>query len=272
MTDTNGAKAAQTLSFTVDAQKVAVCRFTRPQRRNPFDAALREEFLSVVQTVQGDPAIRALVIAGSDGAFCAGGDLKDMHARLDEGPAYWRERVGKGQHAIAALMDLDRPVIAVVDGPAVGAGFSLALAADIVLAGPRARFALSFLKLGLVPDMGLFYTLPRAVGLQRARELIYSARELSAEEALQLNLVLELLPSEQVEARAMAIARSFGAASPVALAHAKAALSVSFESDRAVLFEREAAAQAAAFDTPYPRAAIECLLNRQPPAFQWPPS
>jgi len=104
------------------------------------------------------------------------------------------------------LITLDRPVIAAVDGAAAGAGFSLAMAADFVLATPRAWFNMSFLKVGLVPDVGAFYSLPRIVGVQRAKEIMLSARDVSAQEALRLGLVMELHEPAQLLPRAQAMA------------------------------------------------------------------
>src|SRR5690606_17904083 len=123
-------------------------------------------------------------------AFCAGGNLHFLQEQLDAGPAYWQQRLQSGLRLINDLLRLTRPLIAVVDGPAFGAGFSLALTADIVLASPQARFAMSYLKLGVVPDLGPTYLLPRVVGLQRAKELIFSAREVDAEEARALGIVM----------------------------------------------------------------------------------
>ena len=103
-------------------------------------------------------------------------------------------------------MLLDKPVIAAVDGAAYGAGFSLALAADFIIASTRARFAMSFIRVGVVPDCAAFYTLPRVVGVQRARELMLSGREVSAQAALQLGLATELVEPSALQARAQAIA------------------------------------------------------------------
>ena len=126
--------------------------------------------------IEGDRAVRAVVLTGSGGAFCAGGDLRGIRsAELDNDG--WRERMKNAHAWLARLLSLDRAVVAAVDGPAFGAGFSLALAADFVVASPRARFCLSFMRLGLVPDFGALHTLPRIVGVQRAKELMLSARE-----------------------------------------------------------------------------------------------
>ena len=262
----------QTLNFDVQ-DGIGWIRLARPEKRNPFDAELREDMMVVLQQVRDDPSIRVLVLAGTPGAFCAGGNLNYLKANLDAGPAYWQQRVQSGLRLINDLLRLTRPLIAVVDGPAYGAGFSLALTADIVIATPQARFAMSYLKLGLVPDLGPMYLLPRVVGLQRAKELIFSAREVGAEEARALGIVMEIQPSDSIEARAQEIASSLTLASPTALGLTKAALNASLDSDQQTMFTIEANSQGAAFASPEPRQAIEAMLAKQAPAYRgFPPA
>ena len=257
----------QTLNFEV-TNGIGWIRLTRAQKRNPMDAELREDLMAVLAQVRADPAIRVLLLAGSSGAFCAGGNLQFIRDQLDAGPAFWQQRLQDSLRLIQDLLRLTRPLIAVVDGPAVGAGFSLALTADIVIASPQARFAMSHLKLGLVPDLGPLYTLPRIVGLQRAKELIFSAREIDAVEGQALGIVMEVQPSDRLEARAQQIAESLAQASPTALALTKAALNISLDSDQAGMFALEAASQAAAFAAGEPRLAIKAMFARQPPAYR----
>lgn len=234
---------------------------------NAFTEAMREGIASAVAAVRADVGIRALVITGSEGHFCAGGGIRGMAGEPVDG-AVWRERMHGIQQWMNDRLTLDRPVIAAVDGAAYGGGFSLALAADFVLASPRARFYLSFMKLGLVPDCGAFYTLPRIVGLQRAKELTLSAREVAAQEAKDLGLVMELHAPERLLPRAMALAASFEGASPLATSPVKRALSD--PGQLAAVLDAEANAQALAFGSSYTRDAVRGFLAKQAPAFQWP--
>lgn len=154
----------------------AVLTINRPAQRNALDCSLREAFAGAIPQVRDDPGIRALVIAGAGGHFCAGGDVKGMsessssEADVFEG----RERMRSIHRWLDELVDLEKPVIAAVDGAAFGAGLSLMLAADFVLASPTAKFCTAFARMGYVPDMGMMYTLPRAVGLAHAKNW-YSA-------------------------------------------------------------------------------------------------
>ena len=260
-----------TLNYEVD-QGVGWIRLNRPDKRNPFDTQLRKDLLTVLDQVREDPDVRALVLAGSPGAFCAGGNLHLLKEHANAGSAYWNQRIRGGLRVIDDLLALTRPLIAVVDGPAFGAGFALSLTADMVLATPRARFAMSYLRLGLVPDLAPMYLLPRMVGLQRAKELLFTTREIDAEEAKSLGLVMEVHDSEQVEARAREIALAMTQVAPAAMALTKSALNASLDSDQNTMFTMEAAFQAAAFAAPEPEQAIDRMLARQKPVYQWPPA
>jgi len=246
------------------AQGVATLTLNRPAQRNAIDQTMRDEIAQCVESVQRDPEVRALVITGAGGAFCGGGDLRSIQAAQLDG-AGWRQRMKRAHAWIGALIALDRPVIAAVDGPAFGAGFSLALAADFVIASPRARFCLSFMKLGLVPDFGAFYTLPRIVGVQRAKELMLSARELSADEAQRLGIVLEIVDADQVLARAQALAAGFAGASPLAASLVKRALAA-VPASLDTLLDFEADAQALCFGSAQHRAAVARFVDRRVPA------
>lgn len=247
----------------------AVLALARPDRKNAFDLDMRAEIADAVARVRDDSAVRALILTGEGGDFCAGGDLRAM----SQGPIdaiAGRERMRAAHRWIRPLIELDRPVIAAVDGVAFGAGFSLALTADIVLITARARFSMSFMRVGLVPDCGAFYTLPRAVGLQRAKELILSARVVEAEEALRLGIAMEIVPTGQLMERARAIAASFAAASGTVVSLVKDAFTHGGSDDLAAALHFEAAAQGVAFSTEYHRSAVRDFLDKKPLKFNWP--
>lgn len=262
------AAALQTIRYAVE-DGVATITLNRPAQKNALDMVMRAELAEAMSTVRRDHGVHALVLTGAGGAFCAGGDIRGMQAgqgTAEEG----RNRMLDLHLWVEELINFDRPVIAAVDGPAYGAGFGLALAADFVLATPRARFCLSFLKLGLIPDCGVFYTLPRVVGLQRAKELAFSARELGAEEARQLGIVAEIHEPEAIAARARQIALSFTAASLTALSITKRAFNAAPTSSLGTLLEMEAAGQGVARSSEYHRSAVAAFLDKQPPPFAWP--
>ena len=158
----------------------------------------------------------------------------------------------------------------IVDGVAFGAGLSMALYADIVLVSTRARLAMVFHRIGLVPDVGAWYQLPRVVGLQRAKELIYSAREFGADEAVRMNIALEALAPEALMPRAMELARSLAGASPTAFSLSKRALAATLQSDLETMLDMEASSQAIALSSAYFREAIRRFAAKEPAQFCWP--
>ena len=148
---------------------VATLTLNRPEARNAISTAMKDELSTVVPQIAADPGVRAVVLTGAGGVFSAGGDLRGMdEVRASMTVEGWRDRMRSVHPLIRTLLEMDKPLIAAVDGAAFGAGFSLALLADFVLASPRARFCLSFMRVGLVPDFAAMYTLPRVVGVQRA--------------------------------------------------------------------------------------------------------
>lgn len=251
------------------ADGIAVMALARPDRKNAFDLRARDEMADAIGRVKKDRGIRAFILTGDGGDFCAGGDLRAMsQGGIDAESG--RNRMRAMHVWLRDLVELDRPVIAAVDGVAFGAGFSLALTADIVLITARARFSMSFMRVGLVPDCGAFYTLPRAVGLQRAKELILSARVVEAEEALRLGIAMEIVPTEQLMDRARAIAASFAAASGTVVSLVKDAFTHGGSDDLAAALHFEAAAQGVAFSTEYHRSAVRDFLDKKPLKFNWP--
>ncbi len=246
----------------------AVLTLASPATRNAFTAEIRQGLEDGIAQTRADPDIRALVITGSGGVFCAGGDIRGMAGMATNDGAAWRTRMHGTQRWMAELLALDKVVIAAVDGPAYGAGFSVALAADFVLASTRARFCMSFMKLGLVPDCGAFYTLPRVVGTQRAKELMLSAREVGAPEALALGIAMEVHEPDALLPRALALAASMAGASPLATSLVKRAMGNPGE--LAALLDGEANAQALAFGSGYTQDAVRRFLDKQAPAFVWP--
>jgi len=249
------------------ADGVATVTFDNPATRNAFDMVLRDELAAVLEIVRTDSETRALVVTGANGHFCSGGDLRGIASAGMDG-AGWLGRMRNVHHWLRDLILLDKPVIAAVDGAAYGAGFSLALVADFIVATPRARFCMSFLRLGLLPDCGALYTLPLKVGAQRARELMLSAREVMGPEALQIGIAMELHEPAQLLARAQELGRSFTHASPLAVGLIKRSLSDAGE--LAALLDAEAQGQALAFGTAEHREAVHKFLDKQPLAFQWP--
>ncbi|CAB3937786.1 1,2-epoxyphenylacetyl-CoA isomerase [Achromobacter insolitus] len=247
---------------------VATITLNRPAQRNALDLTMREELAHLVGEIRRDRGVRVVILAGAGGAFCSGGDISTMGCGGSAEQAH--ERMASLLVTIEGLITLDRPVIAAVDGAAYGAGLGLALTADLILASPRARFCLSFLRLGAIPDCATLYTLPRMVGLQRAKELAFSTREFQAQEARDMGIVFEIQPQERIHQRARQIAQSMAELPMAALAITKRAFNASLNSDLNTMLDLEAAGQGVARSTDYHREAAGRFLDKVAQRFQWP--
>lgn len=254
---------------------VAVFTHQRPQTRHALTAALRQDYVRMLAHVSDHRGIRALIITGSGGAFCAGGDAKFMHERMQStdrwvnSPDAMRRRLLQVQRWLTQLRDLDIPVIAAVDGPAYGGGFSLALQSDFVLASTRASFCMAFARIGLVPDYGAAYTLPRIVGLSRAKELMMTARRVGATEGQLLGFVHEIHEPDALLPAAHAMAHKLAKGPREAVAMTKSMLNKSFETDYATLSALEACAQGVAFDSAYHADTVARFSRGEPGLYDW---
>ena len=258
------------MTFQVD-NGVAIVTINRPGARNALDEAVRRDLDRAIARVEegaGD-TIHAVVLTGAGGAFCAGGDVNALKEMLGKPAGDMRQKLRSTHPRITKWFNLEVPTIAAVDGAAAGAGFSLALACDFVFASPRARFILSFARLGLVPDWGALYTLPRIVGLQKAKELAYSGRIIEPEEAHDLGIVYEITPDGEAVSQAVTFANRLRNASALSIGLTKNILNQTFERDFQGLLALEASAQPIANNRDYHRAAVKRFLDKQPTLFDW---
>lgn len=255
----------------------SVAEFThqRPERRNALSTELRQDYVDMLERVENDRSISALIITGSGGSFCAGGDLKAIKERQSNpdpasSPALAMRDNLLGAHAwLSRLRNLEVPVIAAVDGPAYGAGASLALAADFVMTSREASFCMSFHKIGMIPDMGALYIVPRLVGMAVAKDLFLTARRVGADEAKQLGLVHSVVEADALLTEARRFARRFRSGPRGAFGAGKRLLNMSFETSYAALAQLEASAQAVETCTPYHADAIARFLSGEPSAYDW---
>lgn len=259
----------ETIQYTFD-DGVATITLDRPKSKNALDITMTEELDQVLTQITRDEAVRAVILTGAGGAFCAGGDVRKMNSATEQTAEGRRAHMRTSARVVKALHSLDRPVVAAVDGVAFGAGFSLALLADIVLVSSNARFCMAFARIGLMPDYGAIYTLPRIVGLQRAKEIMFSAREISAVEARDLGIALEVTEPDALLPRARALASALAHASPTAMALTKDALNGALGSSLDSVLEIEAAGQGLLGSTAYARDAFRRFAEKQPGRFQWP--
>lgn len=242
----------------------------RPQFRNALSDDMRDGLAQAIQRIEADRSVRAVVLRGAGDHFCSGGDLKAMDNGVAVTAQARLERMRSFHPLIISLAQLDRPVIAAVDGVAYGAGFGLALLADFVIVSARARLCMAFQRVGLVPDFGATYSLPRMVGVQRAKEIMLSAREIDADAAVGLGLALEVVSADRLHERTSALAQALASASPVAIGLTKRMMQAAPSAGLPQMLEMESVAQSVAITTDYATEAFNAFSRKQPLRFAWP--
>ena len=226
---------------------LAVLRLNRPKAYNALNLEMAEAFLDALIECDENPAIRAVMITGNGAAFCSGGDIRQMRAEADpQGRAgAFLKKLTVGLHAaVATIMRMKKPIVTAVNGPAAGAGFSLALTGDLVVAAASAKFTVAYTAIALAPDGSSTYFLPRLVGPKRAYELMALNRPLTADEAHALGMINKVYPDDRFADEAEAFARQLAKGPTRALGHAKNLLAISAENslETTMEFERRAIA------------------------------
>lgn len=251
---------------------VATLTINRPERRNPLgQSGDGEWFAKTAAAINGDMTIRCAILTGAGTAFSAGGDLKAMRDRSGEFAGTQAEvanRYRTGIHRIIrSLWTIEVPLIAAVNGPAIGLGNDVACLADVRIAAESARFGATFLKVGLVPGDGGAWILPKIVGVSRAAELLFSARVLDAGEALAWGLVSRIVADEELAGEARDLAAQIAEQPPQVLRMTKKLLRTSLTADLDTIMELSAVAQAAAHFTADHREALEAFFAKRAPVF-----
>ncbi|MGW7052215.1 enoyl-CoA hydratase/isomerase family protein [Streptomyces sp. NPDC054887] len=242
----------------------------RPAALNALTRDQRDRVVALLAAASADPAVRAVVVTGTGKGFCAGADLR-------AGPVSDGDRVAGdvartirlgAQRLVAAVLDCEKPVIAAVNGTAAGIGAHLALACDLVLAAESARFIEVFVRRGLVPDGGGAYLLPRLVGPQRAKELMFFGDSVPAAEAARMGLVNRVVPDAELAAAARAWAERLAAGPTRSIALAKQLVNASLDVDRATAFAAEASAQEINMTTSDANEGVASFVERRTPKYR----
>ncbi|MFG3259321.1 enoyl-CoA hydratase/isomerase family protein [Streptomyces sp. NPDC048172] len=242
----------------------------RPHALNALTWDQRERLISLLSAASADPAVRAVVITGRGRGFCAGADLRGT-------PDSGRERVAGdvartiehgAQRLVGAVLDCEKPVLAAVNGTAAGIGAHLALACDLVLASQEAKFVEVFVRRGLVPDGGGAYLLPRLVGPQRAKELMFFGDSLPAPEAERMGLVNRVVPADELEKTTRAWAERLAQGPTRALALTKRLVNDALDSSRSVAFAAEAQAQEINMTTRDAQEGVAAFKERRTPVYE----
>ena len=249
---------------------VATFTMNRPKKLNAISQHMFDcDFPELVDRLETDDAIRTLVLTGAGSNFCSGADVGRMGPDSLRTPEQKKNGLRQTLGWIYRLANVNQPVIAAVDGIAYGGGFSLAMTADIILATPRARFCLVFGRIGLVPDMAVTYFLTRVIGPKKMKELAFTARNISAEEAGALGIVNSLPAQGEVLTAAQEIARILTHGSQIAIAQAKKLINRSLDSSQMEMLEAEVEAQPPCRDSDFHAEAVHRFANKEPRLYDW---
>jgi 2-(1,2-epoxy-1,2-dihydrophenyl)acetyl-CoA isomerase len=262
--------AYKAVMYTVKGS-VATITLNRPDRYNALNKQLVEELLEAVLACHDDRAVRAVVLMGAGPAFCAGGDVRELNEHTGTLALHVKRLLTPLHSVISSICRMSKPVIAGVGGVAAGAGMGLAMACDLVVAAESARFTMAYTKLGLPPDAGSSYFLPRLVGLRRAMELTFTNRVLTADEAKEWGLVNRVVPDAEFFTAVNLLANELAGGSTLALGRAKRLL---FMSDQATLetqMENEAKLIALSSQSADFHEGVKAFAEKRAPAFSLPP-
>ncbi len=242
---------------------VATITLDRPEKLNAFTGTMREDLLDALRACENDADVRVVVLTGAGRAFCAGGDVEYMSGlqQSDDIPSF-RKLLDAGRDVVLQIASMPKPVIASVNGIAAGAGCNLALACDYRIASDAAKFSESFVKIGLHPDWGGTWLLPRLVGRGRAMEILMSGRMIDAAEALAIGMVERVVPRDELAAETEKLALSLAAAPPLAASGIKRALAVTESNRLRAQLELEAEHQVECFLSAESREKIAAFVKK----------
>ena len=251
-----------------EGDRITTITLCRPERLNAFIGHMRRDLAEALEQAGSDRNTRVVIVTGAGRAFCAGGDIAFMADLMQRRDAEEFSRIlGAGRRVILAIRQMTKPVIAAVNGPASGAGCNLALACDLRIASTTATFSQSFAKVGLHPDWGGTYFLPRLVTPNKACELFFLGDSIDADEALQLGIVNQVVAPEDLESATLQLAERLRAAPPISLAAAKHAVYMSQASELETMLRYETEAQLRCFDSDDGHEGIHAFLEKREPRF-----
>lgn len=251
------------------ADRVTTITLNRPEKLNAFAGTMREDFLAALRAAEADAECRVIVVTGAGRAFCSGGDVDFMRGLQREADAAgMRKLLDAGRDIITQIVEMTKPVIASLNGVAAGAGCNLALACDFRIASDQAKLGETFVRIGLHPDWGGTWLLPRLVGRSRALEILMSGRIVDAAEALAIGMVDRVVPAADLARETESLARSIAAGPPIAIAGIKRAVLQSERNDVRTQIELESEHQLRAFASDDAAEGMAAFFEKRPPDYR----
>lgn len=255
----------ENIKVTHDAG-IATITLDRPEKLNAFIGHMRRDLAEALEHAGSDRSVRVVVITGAGRAFCAGADVNYMNELMErEDAEEFKRLLGAGRRVLIAIREMTKPVVAAVNGPAYGAGFNLVLACDIRVAAGSASFSQSFVKVGLHPDWGGTYLLPRTVPTNIACEMFFLGDAYNAEQALSFGIVNRVVPDSELMTETRKLAERLHDAPYASIAAAKHAVYMSLESNMERMLQYEMEAQLQCFQSKEARERVRAFLEKREP-------
>lgn len=247
---------------------IATITLNRPDKRNAFNTPMLRDWTAALEESQARDDVRAVVLTGAGQAFCSGGDVGGMKDRAEDTALDRKNSLTDRVHRIPlTMLAMDKPVLVAVNGVATGAGMDMALMGDIRIAAASARFAESYVKIGIVPGDGGAWFLPRIVGMSRALELLWTGRFVDAQEALRLGIVSDVVPDENLMDHTLALAQRIAAGPPIAIRMIKRAARQAQTMDLASHLDQISSHMAVVYATDDHKEAVAAFLEKRAPVF-----
>lgn len=242
-----------------------IIRLNEPDKRNALGMEMRAELNETLEQAERDEKIKCIILTGVGKAFSAGGDLSALQEMK---PLEGRRRLQASHPLIMKMLEMEKPIIAAVNGPAAGAGFSLTLMCDLIVASDQAFFVQSFVNVGLIPDFAAMHFLPALIGTQRAKELMFMGDRISANEAKQLGIVNHTVPANTLLEETMIIAERLAKKSPISIGMTKKIMNQHLNHHLKTLLELEAQGQDICFQTEDFREGMKAFFEKREPNFK----
>lgn len=246
---------------------VANVALNRPKKLNAFDGTMHEELYAALDAAAADDEVRCVVLRGEGRGFSAGADLAQIIEGADGDPDLGEYLRNTYSRLVKRMVSMEKPILASLHGPVYGAGVGISLACDLRIAAESAKFSVAFIKIGLMPDAGVSFFLPRVVGLGRALEMSMFGDPVEAEEALRTGLVNKVVPEEALAEETAALASRLAAMPTAAIGRTKRTLYASFERDLEAVLEREAEGQTFCGYTADHREGVEAFFEKREARF-----
>jgi 2-(1,2-epoxy-1,2-dihydrophenyl)acetyl-CoA isomerase len=260
---------AADLVLTERDAAVGVVRLNRPEKLNAFAGDMRDRIGDAIEELGADPAVRVVIVTGAGRGFCAGADVDYLRELVETGNDRDFEKLLRaGERVVTVIRGLEKPVLAAVNGPAAGGGANLALACDLRVMAESASIGQTFSRIGLHPDWGGTYLLPRLVGESAALELMWSGRMVPAAEALRLGMVNRVVPDDRLWTETLDWARRLAAAPPLAVGRIKRAIHASLDEHLDDMLAIELESQLACFRSNDVRRGLAAFRERVRPVFE----